>query len=293
MTVLFFGYSDIGYEVLWALLHCDTPIGAVYTHADNPKESKWFRDVGALAKSHNIPTYTHVPDTQHLSQYNVSVAIVAYYRKLLPTDWLLSRPLGAYNVHGSLLPAFRGAQPTNWAVISGAEKTGITLHKMGAEIDGGDIVAQISVPILHTDTAHTVMQKLTPLAGELIRQNIKSICDGTVKTTPQDVTNAPIYPRRTPTDGAIDFRMRAGDIYNLVRGVSKPYPGAFFYINGQKITVWACEINHNITTGITGMVLCEGAIKCADTAITLTCATTDNGTDALPLLCSGMVVQNI
>ncbi len=292
MRVVFFGYSDIGYEALSALIAHNVPVIRVYTHADNPDENKWFRDVGKLAAAHTIPVYTLVPTVQDLQRLGADMVICAYYRQLLPTDWLLSRPFGAYNIHGSLLPAFRGAQPTNWAVISGASETGITLHKMAEHIDGGDIVAQIAVPITATDTAHTVMQKITPLAGVLIADNITAMLNGTVTATPQDIIHARIYPRRTAADGAIDFRMKAQDIYNLVRGVSEPYPGAFFYLCDQKITVWETHINPDITTGVTGMVLCEGAIKCADTAITLMRATTDNGDDALPMVKTGTIVQN-
>ncbi len=293
MNIIFFGYADIGYEVLATLIDHNAPVTHVYTHVDNPHEPKWFRDVGALARTHTLPTHTHTPTAKDLKAQGGDMVICAYYRKLLPTDWLLCRPLGAYNIHGSLLPAFRGAQPTNWAVISGATQTGITLHKMSEHVDGGDIVAQRAIPITATDTAHTVMQKITPLARTLIDTTIHDMLNGTVTATPQNAPNARIYPRRTPADGAIDFRMRAQQIHNLVRGVSEPYPGAFFYVNGAKITVWETEVSPHISTGITGMILCEGAIKCADTAITILRATTQDGTDALPLLHTGYTVQHI
>lgn len=292
MNTVFFGYSDIGYEALQTLIALNAPIRAVYTHADSPSEPKWFRCVSTLAKSHNIPTYTHTPTQAELDALQCDMVLCAYYRTLLPTAWVLSRPLDAYNIHGSLLPAFRGAQPTNWAVISGAEKTGITLHKMAPQVDAGDIVGQITTPISCTDTAHTVMQRITPMASELIRTFWDDMIQNTVFATPQDITHSPVYPRRTPADGEIDFRMQAHDIYNLVRGVTYPYPGAFFILNGHKITVWQVEIDMTITTGINGMVVCEGAIKCADGAIRILHATDDAHNDALCLLHTGDIIQN-
>ena len=295
-TCVFFGYSDIGYEALNTLLSMGQKIDAVYTHANNDSENIWFRSVADLAHAHNIPVHTQTPTADDLHSLNPDIVLCAYYRNILPTAWLLNRPLGSYNLHGSLLPAYRGAQPTNWAVICGDKFSGITLHAIGEKLDSGDIINAKKVSIGSNDTAFDVMNAIIPLSGELLKETWNALLNRTAPRYPQDENCASMYPRRTPADGLIDARAHAQSVHNLIRGVSHPYPGAFFTINGKKVTVWKSEIAHVDDSALTGSFVAEGqhpTLKCQEGAVSILEANFDDGSDALPYLKAGTNIDTL
>ena len=94
--------------------------------------------------------------------------------------------LGTFNLHASLLPQYRGAAPINWAVINGDTETGITTFFLQHEIDTGEVIQQVSVPIEETDNVGTVHDKLMVLGGKLVIETVDAILQGTVKAMPQD-----------------------------------------------------------------------------------------------------------
>jgi methionyl-tRNA formyltransferase len=158
---------------------------------------------------------------------------------MLCNDILGAAPSGAFNLHGSLLPAYRGRAPVNWVLVNGEKRTGITLHHMVEKPDAGDIVGQWAVDIDFSDTARTLYGKLCAAAGTLLAEVLPLIRDGKAPRIPQDLSKGCYFGGRGPEDGRIDWNRPAVQIYNLIRAVTDPYPGAFAFLpGGEKILIW-------------------------------------------------------
>ena len=147
-------------------------------------------------------------------------------------------PLGAMNLHGSLLPKYRGRAPVNWVLVKGETETGVTLHFMTEKPDAGDIVGQAAVPIAFDDTAFTLFGKMEESASRLLADLLPRIANGQIPRRPNDLSHGSYFGGRRPEDGRIDWSRPAVEIYNLVRAVTRPYPGAFTELAGEKLTVW-------------------------------------------------------
>jgi methionyl-tRNA formyltransferase len=229
-----------------ALLRMGAPVAALFTHQDHPGEEIWWRSCAALAQSREIPV--HTPERldhswiDRIAALRPGIIYSFYYRNLLPEAILRLAPLGAYNMHGSLLPAYRGRAPVNWMLVNGEREAGVTLHHMVARADAGDIVGQRSVAIDDSDTALTLYRKLVPLGVALLEEMHPQIAAGRAPRRPQDLSRGSYFGRRHPEDGRIDWRWPARRIFNLVRAVTHPYPGAFCSIAGRKLFVWESRI---------------------------------------------------
>jgi methionyl-tRNA formyltransferase len=140
-------------------------------------------------------------------------------------------------MHGSLLPQFRGRAPTNWAVLMGATQTGATLHEMVAKPDAGAIVDQSAVPILPDDTAREVFDKVTVVAEQVLWRSLPALLAGNAPRLPNDLSQGSYFGGRKPEDGRIDWSQPLRQVYNLVRAVAPPYPGAFTELAGQRLVV--------------------------------------------------------
>ncbi|MHB8068514.1 MAG: formyltransferase [Desulfobaccales bacterium] len=247
MRLIFLGYHNIGYVCLEALIeHCRSfgdEIVAVVTHADDPRENIWFSSVRDLAFKHYLPVYQ--PEDANAPAFVAAMAQLqpdflfsCYYRHMLKKPLLGLPRLGALNLHGSLLPRYRGRCPVNWVLIHGETETGVTLHYMEEKPDKGAIVAQKKVPITPEDTALTLFARMTAAAGELMQEIYPALRAGTAPKIPQDQSQASYFGGRRPEDGRIDWQKSAQEIYNLVRAVTHPYPGAFTILQGRKLFIW-------------------------------------------------------
>jgi UDP-4-amino-4-deoxy-L-arabinose formyltransferase/UDP-glucuronic acid dehydrogenase (UDP-4-keto-hexauronic acid decarboxylating) len=255
-----FAYHQMGHDCMAALLAMRAPIAALFTHEDNPGEEIWWDSCAALARANSIPVYT--PERldrgwiDRIAALHPAVIYSFYYRHLIPETVLSLAPRGAYNLHGSLLPKYRGRAPVNWMIANGEREAGVTLHHMVARADAGDIVGQRATAIDDDDTALTLYRKLVPLGVELIREFHPSIVDGSAPRRPQDLSLGSYYGRRKPEDGRIDWRWPARRIVNLVRAVTRPYPGAFCFIAGLKLLIWQAVIGAEVgVRGAPGEVL--------------------------------------
>jgi methionyl-tRNA formyltransferase len=146
--------------------------------------------------------------------------------------------LGAFNMHGSLLPKYRGRVPINWAILHGEKTTGVTLHHMVKRADAGDIVDQEAVPIGPDDTAQEVFNTCVTAARLVLLRQIEALTTGTAPRRAQDESQATYFGGRKPEDGQIDWSQSAENIYNLIRAVTQPYPGAFTQVDGNKLFIW-------------------------------------------------------
>lgn len=243
MRTILFGYHNMGCIGLEELLESGFEVVAVFTHTDDPNENLWFRSLADLAAEHGIPVYAPV-DVNHplwverVRGMQPDYLISCYYRDMLGQELLDVPKRAALNLHGSLLPKYRGRAPINWALVHGESETGVTLHHMTVKPDAGDIVAQARLAISDDDTAVTLNVKLGELAARMLRETLPSLAAGDALATPQDQTRASYFGRRTPADGKIDWTKSAREIRNLVRAVTRPYPGAFSDLAGRKILFW-------------------------------------------------------
>jgi methionyl-tRNA formyltransferase len=241
-----FAYHDTGYAFMEALLALGAPIAALFTHKDDPHEEIWWRSCADLARRNSIPVYAPATiDAEVISQVAAlkpDIIYSVYYRFLLPDAILKSARIGAFNLHGSLLPKYRGRAPVNWVIVNGEREAGLTLHHMVARADAGDIVAQRACTIDDSDTALTLYRKLAPLGAEIVREYHPLIVTGRAPQIKQDLEAGSYFGRRGPADGRIDWRWPARRVFNLIRAVTHPYPGAFCFAAGKKLYVWEARI---------------------------------------------------
>jgi len=244
--IVVFGYHDVGVECLDALVSRGSRVIAVFTHRDNPEEKIWFKSVAQLARQHGIPV--HTPDSVNtpewiarLREMQPDIVFSFYYRNLICQEILAIPRLGAFNLHGSLLPKYRGRVPINWAVLNGEIRTGATLHHMVKRPDAGDIVDQEAVPISPRDTAQDVFIKVTAAARQVLERSLEAIKQGRAPRRPQDEAQASYFGGRKPDDGRIDWHADAQRIFNLIRALTHPYPGAFTDVEGRRFFVWWAE----------------------------------------------------
>ncbi|PTT31584.1 bifunctional UDP-4-amino-4-deoxy-L-arabinose formyltransferase/UDP-glucuronic acid oxidase ArnA [Pseudomonas sp. HMWF021] len=242
-----FAYHDIGCAGIEALLNSGYDIAAVFTHADDPKENAFYASVAQLCANKGIPV--HAPeDANHplwierIAKLDPEYIFSFYYRNLLSEPLLALAKKGAFNLHGSLLPRYRGRAPANWVLVNGETETGVTLHRMVKRADAGAIVAQQRVAIERSDTGLTLHAKLRTAASDLLRDTLPNMLQGKITETPQDESKATVFGRRTPADGKLVWAKPAEELFNLVRAVTRPYPGAFCAVGEHKLIVWSADV---------------------------------------------------
>jgi UDP-4-amino-4-deoxy-L-arabinose formyltransferase / UDP-glucuronic acid dehydrogenase (UDP-4-keto-hexauronic acid decarboxylating) len=274
MRAVVLAYSNIGCVGMRALLRHGFEIVAVFTHRDNPQETIWFDSVAELAATHTIPVFApedinHPMWVEKIRESRPDILFSFYYRQLIRTEILDIPKGGCLNLHGSLLPKYRGKAPINWVLVNGERETGVTLHYMTPRPDDGDIVAQERIAISDDDTALTLHGKAAQAAGKLLDEILPRIKNGTAPRIPQDHGKATYFGGRRPADGEIDWFKTAQEVRNLVRAVTKPFPGAFSFIGERRCLFWQVrEVGLEATGYVPGKIV----------SITpLTVATGENG----------------
>lgn len=265
MKTVVFAYHNMGIVGLEALKRHGFTVEAVFSHRDDPQERVWFASVSDWAAENVIPC--HRPDSVNVPEWVDRVRKMApdvifsfYYRNLLKEEILRIPPAGAFNLHGSLLPAYRGRCPVNWVLVRGEKKTGVTLHHMVEKADAGDIVGQKEVSIDPEDSAFSLFNKLCVAAGELLDGLLPLIKEGRAPRIPQDPEKATYFGGRRPEDGRIDWNRPVMQVYDLIRAVTEPYPGAFTFLDEGRLLIWWArpEAGGYQNDGTPGRIVTEG-----------------------------------
>ncbi len=293
MRVAFFGNHTVGVRALEAIAAKDEVV-AVVCHPLDPEDGVRYESVYDFAKVRTWNTMRGKGRDEAVYEFvrdaKPDLLWIADYRYLIPLQLINAAPLGAVNLHPSLLPKYRGRAPVNWAILNGETEFGLTAHFVDEGIDSGDIIAQRRYTLTLEEDVGDALNKLYPLYSEITREVLDCFSAGKVVGTPQDHTKATTFPRRTPEDGAIDWNKPAKDILNLVRAVAAPYPGAFSFVAGEKITVWKASPAPGMQ-GRPGEILEiageEISVRCGDAA--LSCRV-EMSADALDKIRAGMIL---
>ncbi|MFH1156652.1 MAG: bifunctional UDP-4-amino-4-deoxy-L-arabinose formyltransferase/UDP-glucuronic acid oxidase ArnA [Pseudomonadota bacterium] len=285
MKTIVFAYHTIGCTGIRALLENGFEIAEIYTHNDDPGENVWFESVAELAAEHNIGVFSpedinHPVWVERIRRIKPDVMFSFYYRNLLKSDLLGIPEKGCFNLHGSLLPAYRGRCPVNWVLVNGETRTGVTLHRMTPRPDDGDIAGQKVVDIDPEDTALTLHGKLAAAAGQLLDEVLPAIRERSVTLTAQDASLASYFGGRRPEDGEIDWSRDAETVHNLVRAVTRPYPGAFSFFGNRKFFFWKV-VTHpmNNDSMVPGTIVSTTplVIACGSNAVQVVTGQTETG----------------
>jgi methionyl-tRNA formyltransferase len=223
----------------------------VVTQPDRPKG----RDlrltpspVKEFALSHDIPVLQpeRARDStliESLRRLRTDLIAVAAYGQILPKDLLELPRYGCLNVHTSLLPKYRGAAPIQWAILEDEPETGVTIMKMDAGLDTGDILAQERTAILEADDAQVLHERLAQMGARVLLEAIPEYISGRIQPMPQ--AEGATYARKiSKADGLIDWKHSARKIWNQVRGLV-PWPGAFTQLHGPHaglLKIWRAEV---------------------------------------------------
>lgn len=257
MNIVFFGASQLGYECCDLLLKNNYKIKGLFTipqkfdikykKRDIEKvENVLFKDFKILGQKYDIPVFTINQDiNNYFSDFEAlkpDFALVIGWYYLLPKNFCKILKKGAAGIHGSLLPKYRGNAPLVWAMINGEKKTGVSFFYFDDGVDTGDIISQKSFTIENKDTIKDVLNKTTNAAKEVLLEKMPEIQNGSVKVTKQDHSKATIFPKRSPKDGEINWEWDTNRIKNFINAQTRPYPGAFTFINDKKVIIWDADI---------------------------------------------------
>jgi len=250
MRVVLLGVTRVALESLRALIEAGaevvgiltTPRAFTISYSSSPVVAVQHADLASAATALHVPVMNVTGPVQGcadaIRDWAPDLLFAAGWYYVIPPSVLALPRLGALGVHASLLPKYRGGAPVNWAIINGEEKTGVTLFYLDAGIDSGDIIAQAELPIEFEDTCATVYDKVVEKTRELIRRCIPLLEQSRAPRIPQDESAATWFPRRRPEDGEINWSRTTRQLYDWVRALTRPYPGAFTWLDGQPIHVW-------------------------------------------------------
>ncbi len=274
MRAALFGDSWLGAGALTRLRARGVDVVAVFSHAPAGQPSGFAAlaiDAASLGLAVvELPAHRRVDCAAGLGRLGADVLISAGFRAPLSGATLAVPRLGAFNLHPSLLPRYRGRSPVNWAVLSGERETGLTLHHMVEEVDAGDIVSQRRAPIGPDDTALEVIRRLESRIPELLDETLPLIASGRAPRRPQDSRQASVFGGRTAEDGRIDWRWPARRVHDLVRAITRPFPGAFAVRDGKRVFLWRTACREDVSAPpATGVPLAGGrfAIACGRGAV--------------------------
>lgn len=250
MKILFIGCVESSRQLLLALLEQKFEIVGVVTKSQSKCNSD-FVDLSPICQAHKIPfCYFGGHDWNVVVNFSKERAPDILYcmgwSYLLPESLIQLSPLGAVGFHPASLPQNRGRHPIIWALALGLEKTASTFFMLEAQADAGDIVSQQEVLISDNDRAASLYKKIMECATKQLVALTYCFQNDMVSRISQKGLPSNTWRKRRCQDGIIDFRMSARNIYNLVRALSPPYPGACFLYRNQAYTVWDAYVEESL-----------------------------------------------
>lgn len=278
MRIVYIGTVEFSREILEHLLSLKAEVVGVCT-SSRRKFNNDFADLTSIAESRQVPVLQidDINSIESIAWIKSLVPDIVFcfgWSRLLSEELLNVAPKGVLGYHPSLLPSNRGRHPLIWALTLGLEKTGSTFFFMNKEADEGEIVSQEELMILYEDDAATLYRKMIRVAKSQISVLLPLLSAGRELRVPQTNINSNIWRKRSPKDGLIDWRMSSRSIYNLVRALSHPYPGADIVVKGDSYKVWKVtevrSLDQNYEPGkIIGIRDGNLIVKCGEGAVIL------------------------
>lgn len=265
MKIVFFGTRDRGIR---ELLKNNKNVVAIFATPQPSSQTKLSNALGTIkdiGKEYDIPVYIQKVNSDEsvelLKNIGPDVIFSCGFRQIIKQPVIDVAKIGIINLHPSLLPDYKGVHAITWAIINGENKIGITAHFIDVGIDTGDIILQKSMNVKKNDTYNEVtkeiFQKLEP---ELIMDVINMVENDNISRIKQEHQTGSYWPKRSPADGIIDWNNDSEHIYNMVRALVPPLPGAFSFFDKKKIVFVESEDSNDVI-GDVGKLLAINPVK--------------------------------
>lgn len=234
-----------GYNVVAVVTQPDKPVGRHQDTLQAPPVKQYALEQGLPVLQ---PVKMKDPEfVEQLRGFRADLQVVVAFRMLPEVVWAMPR-FGTFNLHAALLPQYRGAAPINWAIINGDTETGITTFFLDHEIDTGKVIQRVKVPILDTDNAEDIHDKLMHLGASLVVETVDNIINNRVNPIPQSelTTDEPLRPapKIFKETCNINWNLGVKKVYDFIRGLS-PYPAAWTtLVHGGKRQVVKIYASH-------------------------------------------------
>lgn len=248
MRFAWLGFHAEGLPALEALLAAGAPIEAVLTlRPDLAAKRSGGADYTTVCREAGVPLH-HItgindPDAVGmLRELAPDVVFVIGWHQIVRREALRTARVGMIGAHASVLPHNRGSAPINWALIRGEQESGNTIFWLAESVDAGDIIDQTSFRISPYDTCATLYERVAASNRDMLLQLLPRLVAGERPGQPQEAVAEPVLPRRRPADGCIDWTQPSRVVYDFVRGLTRPYPGAFSTLEGDRWIVWQAAL---------------------------------------------------
>ena len=242
MKIIFMGTPKFAAAILESLFDNGYEIASVITNPDAPAGRKQIltpSPVKVMAEKNKIP----IIQLDEMRDFNVDLAVVAAYGKIISKNILTIPRCGIINVHPSLLPKYRGASPVQNAILNGDKETGVTIMKLDEEMDHGPIIANNELPIADDDTCESLCQKLAVTGAELLIKTIPDYVSGKIKPVEQNHAKATYTKIIKKKDGKIDWSKSANEIERMTRAFY-PWPTAWTIWKGKTLKILEAEVRN-------------------------------------------------
>ena len=245
MRIVYFGSPGAAIPSLERLLEVGHSIELVITQPDKPAgrgKAPTPPPVKEAAFRHGIPVLQPEKIRKDpevlaaLGKIAPDIIVVVAYGQIIPSTIIDLPQHKSVNVHFSLLPKYRGAAPVQWAILSGEEKTGVTIFELNERMDEGDILSQLETDIGPRENARELEERLSRLGADLLVETLEKI--DKLPHLPQDQTRATLAPRLHKDQARIDWGKDAVSTDRMVRAFSF-WPGAFTFFRGLRIIIHA------------------------------------------------------
>jgi len=248
--VVVFGVKDTSLNIISYIQENICPVDLVITissEVTKKNDVSGFTELGFLTEKYGIPV--HEADSYFLNDEKTKsfmasnefeIGICMGWQRLIPKEVLDCFKYGVFGFHGNAgyLPFGRGRSPLNWSIILGDTRFNLNMFKYDEKADSPNIFATEMFAITPHDDIRTAQYKNMICSKNLIKKLLKAYEEGSISIRTDSKDYDSWYTKRTKVDGKVDFKGRTRDIYNLIRGVAAPFPGAFAYVDGREITIW-------------------------------------------------------
>jgi len=228
--------GKIVYEYLNKNKHVDLPLIITYGDNNNKPRSVNFPNKNNIVKCSTANKYL-----KKIKETKPDFIFVAGWSELLNDELIQIPSKGTIGFHPAKLPKDRGRSVLAWQIEEGYDETALTMFYYSNIPDGGDIIAQENIKIETNDYINDVLKKIDKATYNIMRAYFPLLRKGKAPRTPQDQSRATVRRLRTDRDSLIDWNQNAVNIYNKIRAISKPYPGAYTFINKKKVRIWYAE----------------------------------------------------